>query len=792
MQKTTLAMESALPIAALLALFYFMHDPAPLDKVFAFVMERPFLQEALFVTSLAFAAHASLASARGASTPPNTVGRRIVWRTFLALTIFFPVASFRVASLASVSEDSPRWYSHFEAVFYSVAQAATGKTLLADLPAQYGLYGEFLAPWFHLIGLSVFTFTSTMTAIALIGTLSLYGVMQRLVRTRRILGLWLFAIAQMAVWGLQAIDVAEWNLADPYYQYIPIRFLFPAAGGWLFLWFTRRPTAKRAAAMGLLCGLALAWNMDSGIAVTGAFFVTLAAVAVLCRRGKSLREAARWAAIAATATVLTLGMFAGYLAFESGGRFRLEWLTQSQRVFYMAGVTMTPMPALPSAWGAVVCVYLLSAAVGAEAVRRGGRSPVWRLLIFLSVLGMGLFTYYQGRSESENLAAVSWPAIMALFLLTDLVWRGVRLRQINAAWAVSAAPGLMLGMTAAACYLGDLPHTARIGAQHWRHAFAHAQGPIVDNIAFIKAEARPGESSAILAPHQAVYIAESGVACDLAGPGFTELQLRADADVVTRRLLEQPVRHFFLGTSANWPTVFGPDFQLWIRLLGPEFKQVFTRYTLESISPSGTLMHWVPIEFAPEPSMPGTHDRTASLFADTSDTQAHYRYDTRNKCFRDATGREFPFFLGNPVDVRAAFSVEVVLKPEERQVPFAYIVGNRIDAEGFAMLHAERDRNTYTMGPAPFTLAPGEWSYVCGSVSGRDVCVFVNGALAAQGALDAPAPPSDLPVAIGNGHFGDRPFHGTIQEVRIRSCVITAEESQQTYQTMRRALPRLP
>ena len=82
----------------------------------------------------------------------------------LALEIFASVIFFRVYNLSMVNEE-PIWTFHFEAFFYTIAQVLGGQTLLADLPASYGLYGEILKPLLEFTGASVLAITLLMAAL---------------------------------------------------------------------------------------------------------------------------------------------------------------------------------------------------------------------------------------------------------------------------------------------------------------------------------------------------------------------------------------------------------------------------------------------------------------------------------------------------------------------------------------------------------------------------------------------------------------------------------------------------
>ena len=64
-------------------------------------------------------------------------------------------------------------------------------------------------------------------------------------------------------------------------------------------------------------------------------------------------------------------------------------------------------------------------------------------MLFLAILGVGLFAYYQGRSHPFNLNAVIWPAIIMLFLVTDRIVRYYNAGLINAWRLILILPALL-------------------------------------------------------------------------------------------------------------------------------------------------------------------------------------------------------------------------------------------------------------------------------------------------------------------------------------------------------------
>ena len=167
-----------------------------------------------------------------------------------------------VPFLASLQNDKSLYTGapHFSAVFYPVVSVCQGKALLIGCASQYGLYPHLLQPVFAFTGLSVLGFTAVMGLLLAASYLALWLFLARACdnRSAAFLG---FASLLLNGW-FSFFRAADFN---PYFQYLPIRFVFPALLvplGWRYL---GRPT--RGAYWGLLAFLSagVLWNLDSGL-----------------------------------------------------------------------------------------------------------------------------------------------------------------------------------------------------------------------------------------------------------------------------------------------------------------------------------------------------------------------------------------------------------------------------------------------------------------------------------------------------------------------------------------------
>ncbi len=150
------------------------------------------------------------------------------------------------------------WGDHFSAVYHPTVQAALGRTILVDQASQYGLFPHFLAPIFALIGPGVLGFTLVMAALVAIVLAMIWAFLARGVGNRVVA-----LIGLLAVIGNGSFILIE--MKDVYFQYLPIRMVFPAASLWLCGRFLDAPSRGKYWATMIVLASGMLWNLDAGL-----------------------------------------------------------------------------------------------------------------------------------------------------------------------------------------------------------------------------------------------------------------------------------------------------------------------------------------------------------------------------------------------------------------------------------------------------------------------------------------------------------------------------------------------
>ncbi|MGB8352256.1 MAG: hypothetical protein WCD79_00050, partial [Chthoniobacteraceae bacterium] len=499
---------------------------------------------------------------------------RMTWRV-VAMVIAFAVTllprglgthSILMRDTAIISPFA--WEVHFQAVAYSLTQLYAGKPLLTASPPLYGYYAEFLLPVFKVTGLSVFKFCVAMGVLQGVALAAIVSVVLRHLRLPLVK---LFCYAALLYFVGSTCLVGR-RAFDPVFQYWPIRFVFPALSIPVYLWAARRGKASGWVALGIFSGLALMWNLESGIAVAGAVLFTLGVEAIGAWRAKRAGEKRHGLFVAllivallivAGAMVVTGAVFWLGLEMQTGWRAPMHETSEYQRLFYESGLMMEPMPLAAHPWWLVIATYLLGLGFGLHGLLGGrlGRPyrageilgasvpgalpqtvvgrPVGagndaslkcmtdtrfaRLALFLSILGTGLFTYYQGRSVDFNLMNASWPALLLGFLMVDRLLRAIRARMLPRGMGWVALPAAYLGLMAVVMMPGAVARCWSFGKGQWGAELSSQVEKKTDRIdrrvAFIRDHVGADRDCVILADYQAAYFMETGLRSSLDAPG---------------------------------------------------------------------------------------------------------------------------------------------------------------------------------------------------------------------------------------------------------------------------------
>jgi hypothetical protein len=522
-----------------------------------------------------FVAVLLLATARYLRARP-IVEYRISFWSACALSIIFPLSTLVFG--AAALNDGYDFIQHWDAVFYSVVKINGGGTCLADVVPQYGCYGEFLHPIFRLAGLSVSKASFVFAALQAVSSLCVTVFCFRNMRPA--------AALAASWWSLILPNTITLLYGYHYFQYLPVRMLFPSMSLLLLAAWQRYGGARLAMSLGVFSGVGIFWNLDSGGVVT----IALAALILFGGYPESrplisrFRHFGFYCAGAGIAMVLIYF----YLQFKSGFEVDLANFTYFQRIFFVSGFAMLPMPRPPSLWTIVIAIYAITLAGFAANYLKGTTDRRSEGAAFLALLGTGLFSYFVGRSHPFVAALCGWPSIVLLFLLLERASPIRGDKRLQAGIVVGAVPWIAV-MAALLLFMARAKDMVSYSAKGWSTALQSTSVSLLRSDAnFIRDHSAAHEPVAVLATHQASLLAEAQRPSANPGPGFTETLLWADAERTIAFLLKSGPRDVFIGANLLSGTKQTVGFVPWVKL---NFDRLRTVYDVAEIGPNGRLIH---------------------------------------------------------------------------------------------------------------------------------------------------------------------------------------------------------
>ncbi len=406
---------------------------------------------------------------------------------------------------------------HINPVLYYISLAETRNYSTSFGAPQYGFYSLYLKPAFNLLGLTIYSFSLVMTILYLIGVLAIAMPVFRYLKNQYLKLLLIPVLC--ALQGSLGQVFLNW---DPYFQYYPIRFLVPALSV-LMLYLTLRTEKENirlyiAAPCSFLLGFLVFWNLDSGIttviAWTG-FFLLLATIETVKRRAFN----PALYLFLAVVTLLAIGVVVAGVVLSSCDKsgISLGKLFESQRIFYLRGLNMLPMPLSPHPWMAVLGVYVATLVLTLPCILQNGiQSSRKRMFaLYIAIIGMGLFSYYQGRSHDCVLTAVVWPAVICCFLSCDWCLSANSTKQL-AAIRFLTLPFMALAVSLSVklawdspWYLNKIIFLQREFSTTESNSIKMPVSYVIDWISGYRNE--PPDSVLIIHPAESVFYVESGL-----------------------------------------------------------------------------------------------------------------------------------------------------------------------------------------------------------------------------------------------------------------------------------------
>ena len=465
----------------------------------------------------------------------------------MAVVFFISVINVNTSSLIDIQNI----VNHANPIFYPISQVMAGKTLLVNLSSQYGLYPVFLEPIFKLIGLNILSVTTIMGLLLSLSFLFIFLFLRRLVKNNIIL---LLGFSTIAIYLLDGSANPY-----PYFQYWPIRTFFPSLLLLLSSIYFKNRNRIIYYLLFIISALSILWNFDSGIMVFVSWILALIYTEAFNGDKKiMIKNIARHLFLGALALTVVFAGYAGYTFLRSGHVPNLAMFFLYQKMFY-DGFMMIAMP-FPHVWILVMLVFLsgLLLSIKKWLVKDGD----WRntSIFLLSILGMGLFSYYEGRSHDATFYLPLYLPLILLTIFADILYSIVVSHPKLYGHALLFLMVIFFILSSPLSILYKSRGYYKWSSIGLNSFFQKSETPLTKNIDFIKSNTAEGESVIILAGgFDGVYYGESHTRSVLDIPSFTEMFFKRESDYAVDFLKCNKTSKVFIYPFSEFYTQFGND-----------------------------------------------------------------------------------------------------------------------------------------------------------------------------------------------------------------------------------------
>ena len=507
----------------------------------------------------------------GIAAPGRATARR-VWALVLVLAVVLIPNEFYAPS--EITSEIEYTY-HLNAMLDALSQSVNGHHLLVDFPHIYGGYIEVLGPVLRLFPRAL---AMPLIALALPSVLALF--------------FWLLAVrllvrqpAMLALCGLGLLAVTYLLAFPPTYVYSTPRSLFPALGLLLAAHYFRSPSRGRYAAVTAVAAVASIWSIDTGLVLWLAWTLTLLAGDAAARRWL---EAGCHLAVQAASLVLAGAAFVLYLRAVSGAWPDPHLLFYFQSMVVESGYFCVAL-IVPSAWVFVGLLYLTGLVVAALGHFRETVDWRRRMILLLSLTGIGMFSYYMGRAAESNLIAVCPPGILLVGLLAGEAHVRMGRRALPRVTRWFFAPWVVMISWWAFLFFVHLPVLLKRDVQVARDAAKPGVTTFEANAARAATWVRLGEGDVyFLSGHSGLYYYLTGTVRPLRMPGNVELMKMSDVNVLLDAIRQRRVPKLVVDRNFFDLQMYRPEVYAWLT------DAIAQNYRVVDTAPGGKVVLEVP------------------------------------------------------------------------------------------------------------------------------------------------------------------------------------------------------
>jgi hypothetical protein len=646
---------------------------------------------------------------------------------------------------------------NFEAVYYSMTQVYAGSAMLVDgFTNTYGLYPHFLNPLFKLIGLSILKFSMVMAILTALAFVFNFYVLKRFTSNRLILFL-----GFMTVLFFPYLDSKLVTKFDSQFALFPIRYIVPSLLIFLTTIYLHRRTRIFYWLTTALMSFAVLWNPEIGLVSFLSWLAVNCYADFYSEEGKIAYGKMLFHVIGCISVLIGVFILYASVIYVVYGAFpQLSLLFSTIAVFGSLGFNLLPM-AVIHPWHLMVLVLIFGFVYAVSKLYRREVAPKSSIIFLLSVIGLGFFLYFQGRSHNWSFASTSGFSIVLLVLLGDELWQKVRTTNGLAFPALFVVFLLVISFSGFELVYSAATINSLVFPEETKAAQLAEQQQLEGNRDFVANNTVEGEKILVLttAPREGLYF-DGSKRVSVFNPCFIEMFFLKGVDYIEERIKRN-----------------GPN-----RLFIEAFECKFT-YMIRDLLAMSALYDVAKVNGGIAMLEKRTKKMPAKVFFNRGAALLHRKYTADSASIEarinDGLGAA-------PVRPDSIFNVQILFYANQQLCPTSTLIGNRSDSGGF-IIEKKSSQDRYFFGLNGIGLEgqiPDKlWIYCVMNVFPTHIDVYLNGVKTGTSPLSEPYRQSAANVYIGSQSLGSVAYYvGAISEAAITNGAINETVITETWQ----------
>jgi hypothetical protein len=649
---------------------------------------------------------------------------------------------------------------NFNAVYYSMTQVYAGIPMLVNgFSNTYGLYPHFLNLIFQVIGLSVYKFSLVMGIFIGLSFIANFYSLKQYVNNKVILFLGILTVIFFPFLNFKFGQNFDCNFA-----FYPIRYIIPSTLIFLSTIYFKKGSKGIYWTTTVVLSFFVLWNPEIGLVSYLSWLAVNTFRDFYTSENKiNVKKILIHWLVGAGMLVVAFYIYKLLITATYGSSPDLSSLFSTITVFSKVGAGLLPM-SLVHPWNLVALIVLLGMTYSISKWYKKEITAKTSMVFLLSVLSVGFFVYFEGRSHNWQLAQSSCMSLLLLTVLGDDLWRIVKNKNVLALNALFVVFLFVISFSFFEIVAGTDRISELVSQDDDKTKQQEEQNRVESNNEFILKNSKPKENIYVFTVRQlqALYF-DGNKRKSAFNPGLGDFFLKSDLDILVNQVRDSSFNIFLEPNLAAYNFLIRP------------FAAMAATYDVKDTNKSMILL------------VKRKNKLPTQAFFNRPEQQVFYRKytdDTAGLNARINDGAGQPAANLNP-----EFSAQVLFRPQRQAYQYATLVGDMNDSSGFIIANVLNSSNYFfgINGKGTGAAIPGDdWAYVVMNVYPDHFEVYVNGNLASTFPLPKPFKSSPEKLFVGNLGFM-RFYIGQISEVAITNKAVDKGQIQTTWDTIKQA-----